>query len=201
MVVTSIQRQLNSLTIDEYADMSQRDSPEMLFDIMGFGRAPAPFEEFRADYLRSSFGPSLAVVASAIGIPLDSFEASGELATTPRPLQIAAGTLEAGTVAAQRITVNGIRDGRPLLSFRATWYCSADLEPGWDVLDTGWRVSVDGDAPLEIDVRMPIPLDQMASVSPGYTANRAVNVVAAVCAASPGIRSIADLPQVIATLG
>jgi 4-hydroxy-tetrahydrodipicolinate reductase len=40
---------------------------------------------------------------------------------------------------------------------------------------------------------MPVPLDRMAAISPGYTANRAVNAVAAVCAAAPGIRSTVEL--------
>jgi 4-hydroxy-tetrahydrodipicolinate reductase len=38
-------------------------------------------------------------------------------------------------------------------------------------------------------------------MSPGYTANRAVNAVAVVCAAPPGIRTTIDLPQVVAELG
>jgi hypothetical protein len=117
-----------------------------------------------------------------------------------RDTTIAAGTLAAGSVAAQRITITGMRDGRPLLRFRATWYCTTDLDAPWDLLDTGWHVSVDGDAPLEVTLRMPIPLDRMAEVSPGYTANRAVNAVPYVCAAAPGILSIVDLPQVIAAL-
>jgi 4-hydroxy-tetrahydrodipicolinate reductase len=41
----------------------------------------------------------------------------------------------------------------------------------------------------------------MASASPGYTANRAVNTVAFVCAAEPGIRSVLDLPQIVPALG
>lgn len=201
LVATSIQRQLHSITIDEYGDMSRRDSPELMFDLMGFGRPPAPFEDFRADYLRSSFGPSLQLLADAVGLPLESVRASGELAYTDRTVRIAAGTLEAGTVAAQRITVAGMRDGCPLLTFRATWYCTTDLEPQWDIAATGWHVVVDGDAPLDIDIRMPVPLERMAEVSPAYTANRAVNLVPVVCAAAPGIRSTTDLPQVIAALG
>ena len=117
LVLTSIQRQLNAVTIDEYADLSQRNSPELLFDLMGFGRPAGPFEQFRADYLRSSFGPSLQLVADAIGLPLDSVEASGELAVASRETTIAAGTLPAGSVAAQRITISGIRAGLPLISF------------------------------------------------------------------------------------
>ena len=201
LVLTSIQRQLNALTIDEYADLSQRNSPELLFDLMGFGRPAGPFEQFRADYLSSSFGPSLRLVADAVGLPLDSVVASGELATASHDTTIAAGTLAAGSVAAQRITISGIRAGRPLIQFRATWYCTTDLEPGWEVRETGWHVSVDGDAPLEVTLRMPIPLDRMAAVSPAYTANRAVNAVPYVCTAAPGIHSTLDLPQVISALG
>jgi hypothetical protein len=201
LVLTSIQRQLTALRIDEYADLSQRNSPEMLFGLMGFGRPVGPFEQFRADYLRSSFGPSLQLVADAIGLPLDSVQASGELAVASKDTTIAAGELTAGSVAAQRITVTGIRSGQPLLRFRATWYCSTDLEPAWELLDTGWHVSVDGDAPLEVTLRMPIPLERMAEISPAYTANRAVNAVPYVCAAPPGIHSTLDLPQVVTTLG
>ena len=157
LVLTSIQRQLNALTIDEYADLSQRNSPELLFDLMGFGRPAGRFEQFRADYLRSSFGPSLRLVADAIGLPLDPVEASGELAMASHETMIAAGTLAAGTVAAQRITISGTRAGRPLIQFRATWYCTAELDPVWEVCETGWHVSVDGDAPLEVSLRMLIP--------------------------------------------
>ena len=201
LVMTSIQRRLDKLTIDEYADLSKRDSPELLFGLMGFGRDLAPFQDFRADHLRSSFGPSLRLVADAVGLPLDDVTARGELATTPRETDIAAGTLKVGSVAAQRVTVSGIREGHELITFRATWYCTTDLQPAWDLRDTGWHIAVHGDAPLDVEMRMPVPLEQMAETSPGYTANRAVNLVAAVCAASPGIRSTLDLPHAVTKLG
>ena len=59
---------------------------------------------------------------------------------------------------------------------------------------------VDGDAPLDIDIRLPFPLERMGDMTPGYTANRVVNAIPCVVAA-PGIRTTADLPQVIAFLG
>ncbi|MDH6245261.1 dihydrodipicolinate reductase [Mycobacterium sp. OTB74] len=197
LVLTSVQRRLDALFIDEYADLSQRNSPELLFDLMGFGKPAGPFEQFRADYLRGSFGPSLQLVADAVGLPLDSVQAGGELGTAARDTTIAAGTLAAGTVAAQRITISGIRDGRTLMRFRATWCCTRDLEQDWDLHDTGWHISVAGDAPLEVDLHMPIPLDRMAEISPAYTANRAVNAVPYVCVAAPGIVTTMDLPPFV----
>jgi 2,4-diaminopentanoate dehydrogenase len=201
LVLTSIQRRLDQLTIDEYADLSQRNSPDLLFQIMGFGRAPAAFDERRLSHGRTSFGPSLRLLAEALSLPLDDVEAGGEFATAAHTVEIAAGTLEAGTVAAQRLTVAGMRDGRPLLRFRATWYCTTDLDPAWDVRATGWHIDVEGDAPLDVDLRFPVPIERMGDMSPGYTAHRAVNAVPVVCAAAPGIRTTVDLPQVIATLG
>ncbi|WP_454791200.1 hypothetical protein [Mycolicibacterium lutetiense] len=51
------------------------------------------------------------------------------------------------------------------------------------------------------DVRMPIPLDQMAAIFPGCPANRAVNAVRFVCAAEAGSRPTVDQPQIVAAMG
>ncbi|MFE9321044.1 dihydrodipicolinate reductase [Nocardia sp. NPDC052278] len=201
LVLSSIQRRLDRLMIDEYADLSQRDSPAMLFDVMGFGRPPGDSNAARAEHLAASFGPSLRLVGDALGCPLDSIDADGSVATARATTRIAAGTIEQGTVAAQRTTVSGLVAGEPVLSFRANWYCTTDIEADWDLRDTGWHISVVGDAPLEVDLRFPIPLEQMAAVSPAYTANRAVNAIPSVCAADPGIRSTLDLPHIATTLG
>ncbi|WP_105970421.1 NAD(P)H-dependent amine dehydrogenase family protein [Streptomyces geranii] len=201
LVLTSIQRRLDRLTIDEYADLSRRDSPGMLFDVMGFGSAPADFDEARVAHVRDSFGPSLSLLADALGLPLDAITATAEAATAAHPTTIAAGTLEPGTVAAQRMTVTGLRGPEPLLQFRATWYCTPDLDPAWDIRPTGWHLSVEGDAPLDVDIRLAVPLERMAAMSPGYTANRAVNAVPVVCASAPGIRTTVDMAGVRARLG
>lgn len=200
LVLASIQRRLDLLTIDEFADLSQRDSPGLLFDVMGFGRAPVEFAKGRLEHARSSFGPSLELVADALALPLDSVHVDGDFATASRTVEIAAGSVPEGTVAAQRITVTGLRNGRPLLRFRACWYCTTELDPVWEVRPTGWRVRVDGDAPLDIDMTFPVPIERMAAVSPAYTANRAVNAVPVVCAALPGIRTTLDLPGITALL-
>ena len=201
IALASIQRRLDSLTINEFADLSKRDSPDLLFNIMGFGVPVADFDVRRFGYGAIAFGPSLRHLADALGMPLDSVESTGELAAARETIRIAAGPLEKGTVAAQKMIVTGIRDGRPLLRFAATWYCSDVLEQDWDLRATGWHVVVDGDAPLDIDIRFAVPIERMGDASPGYTANRAVNAVRVVCAARPGIQPTAALPQIIANLG
>ena len=201
LVLTSIQRRLDLLTIEESADMSRRNSPELIFDLMGFGRPPAAIGEGRLQHGLHSFGPSLQLLAESLSMPLDGIKAGGAVAVAAHDVEIAAGRIEAGTVAAQRTTVTGVRGGRPLVQFHATWYCASDLDPAWEVRPTGWRVTVDGDAPLAVELPFPFPLEEMAERSPGYTANRAVNAVPYVITAAPGIRTSVDLPQIIARLG
>ena len=138
LVLTLIQRRLDSLRIHEFADVSSRDSPQMLFQIMGFGQPPMPqADEARAQYLGQSFGPSLQLVAQALGLPLDAIEAKGEVATARNDVHIAAGVIKAGTVAAQRTTISGMRKGKALMSFSANWYCSTEIDADWDLRATG----------------------------------------------------------------
>ena len=198
----SLQRRLDRLLIEEFADMSSRNSPEMIFDLMGFGRDPARFDPRGVEaHGGASFAGSLATVADALSLPLDDVVASAAVATARQPLEIAAGQVAAGTIAAQRLEVSGLRGGKPLLTFRANWYLTRDVEPAWDLRDTGWHVVVEGDTPLDIDIRFPVAEEDWAATSPGLTAHRPVNAVPYVCAAAPGLRTTDELPQIIPNLG
>lgn len=200
LVLTSLSRRLDRLTIEEYADMSRRPSPQLMFDIMGFGKDPALLKPGRAQHLQHAFGPSLQVTAEALGLPLDGFEATEELAVATTDTEIAAGTIAAGTVGGMRTVISGMRGGEELIRFVATWWCVDDLDQQWDVLPTGWRVRVAGDVPMDVRLQFDVPIERMAEHSPGFTAHRAVNAVSVVHAAPPGIRTTPELPQVIAHL-
>lgn len=201
IVLMSLQRRLDGLTISEFADVSSRNSPEMIFNIMGFGKPPAAFNEHILAEVKVGFANSFHALANAISMPLDSVEIQGECAAVRNTARIAAGVLEKGTVGALRITVSGMRDGRALMRMRLNWYCSTDIAEPWDLRESGWHVLVEGDVPLDVSIRYPIPMEQYAAMTPGLTAHRAVNAVPFVCAASPGIRTTAELPQIIPQLG
>ncbi len=201
LVLLSLQRRLDTLTIDEFADMSSRNSPEMIFDLLGFGRDPSTFDPRGVEhYGGATFSASLGVVADAISMPLDGMAASGQVAVARHAVEIAAGRIQAGTIAAQRMEVTGMHRGRPLLRFRANWYLTTDVEPAWDLRETGWHLVLEGDLPLDIGIRFPVAPEAWADTSPGATAHRPVNAVPYVCAAEPGIRTTVELPQVIPML-
>jgi 4-hydroxy-tetrahydrodipicolinate reductase len=193
----SLQRRFDGIEIEEYADLSKRDSPHLLFQLMGYGRPVASFDPARSQYLLDAFGPSLDVLAVAAGRPVEEWTCTGEVAVARRATTIAAGELSAGTIAAQRTTIIGRNAGDDVVRFTPTWYCTSDLEPEWDVRPTGWRVVVRGDAPLDVSLPFPVAVEDLGSTTPAYTANRPVNAIPYVCAARPGIVSTADLPPLV----
>ena len=58
-----------------------------------------------------------------------------------------------------------------------------------------------GDTPLDLEIRFPVEPERYPKVSPGFTAHPAVNSVPVVCDAAPGIRTSFELGRVIPTFG
>ena len=202
VVLTSLQRRLDYLRIEEFADISDRDSPEMMSLL--FGSQPAPelvsgIEQSTA----SSYGASLRQLAKALSLPLDDVTATATVATATKPVQTAVGIFDAGTVAAWRIEINGIRAGKPLLQMIPTWYITADLEPAWSIPfpGQGWHVTVEGDVPLDVAIRFTWPTEEERALSGYGNANRPVNAVPYVCGAPPGILNTFKMPYIIPILG
>ena len=193
----SLQREFELYEIDEYADLSQRNSPDLLFTLMGFGQPLESYDERRAAYLVGEFGPALSGVADAAGKSVDDWQSAGAVAAARVDTRIAAGEIRAGTVAAQRNTVTGLSKGRPIVRFQSHWYCTTDVEPAWDLRPTGWRVQIHGDAPLDVQLRFPFEVSELGDATPAYTANTPVNAIPHVCQAQPGILSALDLPPLL----
>jgi 4-hydroxy-tetrahydrodipicolinate reductase len=206
IVLTSMQRRLDCLTISEFANCETRDSPEMLFQVMGFGANPeAGPNQGILYHLRETFGGTLALIADAVGLPFDSIEVKGGLGIARNDVHIAAGVVPKGTVAATRTVISGMRGGKPLMRMITNWFVSADVDTddgeAWQFRESGWRVLVEGDCPMDVNITFPVAPEHYAAMTPGLTAHRPVNAIRYVCEAPAGIRTTVDLPQVIAQLG
>jgi 2,4-diaminopentanoate dehydrogenase len=194
LALLSLQRRVDRIEIEEYANLSGRNSPHLLFEQMGYARALGKPDPRRAAHLLTQFGPPLQELSEAAGRPVDNWSAHGELAAATADIEIAAGPIPAGTVAAQRTVISGTSKGEEVIRFTATWYCATTLDPQWQLLGTGWRVRMKGDAPLDVTLEFPIPVEELGEYTPAYTANRPVNAIPYVVAAKPGILKTADLP-------
>ena len=144
------------------------------------------------------------MIADELGWTLDAEKrTTHEMAVATKDLDTPVGTLEAGTVAAQRFTWEGLVDGRPVITVRVNWLMGEEhLDPAWSFGPERERfeVHVEGDPPVTAIFHGFHP-DYIAS---GLTRNRGivatamhcVNAVPYVCEAEPGIKTYLDLPMI-----
>jgi hypothetical protein len=202
LVLTSIERRLDCYRIEEFADMSGRDSPEMVA-ILGFGSDPGVVDvNGIGQGAGVAYGSSLRRLATALGLEFDDVTVTAEVATATKPVETRVGTIDAGTVAAWRIEISGMRAGKPLMQFVPTWYLTTDLESAWHIPfpGQGWHVVVDADLPLDVSIRFAWPTPEAGDRAGYGNRNRPINAVPNVCEAPPGILSTFELPPIVSKL-
>ena len=202
LVAASMSRRMDCMTIDEYADIPA-SCPDVQVVGMGFGRQPSQrFDPHRLEQSSYGFAQSVNVVAKALNLPLDGIDVSGETASAKERFLLPGGTpIEKGTVGAQRITVSGMRKGKPIIRYRMNWYATTNVDQDWNLRRSGWRLLIEGETPIDVSVTFPVAGDKVSPAMAGITAYRVINAVPYVVAAAPGIRTTAELPMIVPKMG
>jgi 2,4-diaminopentanoate dehydrogenase len=198
LALLSVQRHVDLIEIEEFGDLSHRPSPHMVMEQMRFGKPLSEFDpERRTNHLFGEYQPPLTVLADIAGFAIDEWAAEGGVAAAKEDVTIVAGEIKAGTAAAQRIIIYGRSDGVDRVRFTQYGFVAMDVEPDWGLRPTGWRIRIHGDAPFDLSMPFPVPLDDLASFVPAFNANGPVNAIPYVCAARPGILTTEDLPRFV----
>lgn len=203
LVLTSMSRRMDCMTIDEYANIPASCPDVQVTQGMGFGRqAGGEFDPHLLHHIAHGFRQSVNLVAKTLNLTLDDIQVFGETANAKERFLLPGGTpIEKGTVAAQRITISGIRNGKPIIRYRVNWYCTTAVDQPWDLRENGWRALIEGDTPIDVNVTFPVKGAKLSPAMAGITAYRVVNAVPFVCEAPPGIRTTADLPTITPRMG
>ena len=202
LLLTSIERRLDCYRIEEFADMSKRNSPEM-FALLGFGGLPSAVDvNGIGQGAGVAYSSSLRRLANALSLEFDDVTVNAALATATKPVETAVGGIKPGTVAAWRIQISGTRAGKPLMQMVPTWYLTTALEPAWHIpfAGQGWHIAIEGDLPLDVSIRFAWPTLEEGARHGYGNANRPINAVPNVCEAPPGILSTFELPQIVSKL-
>jgi hypothetical protein len=168
----------------------------VMFEVFGFGKPMEHDAIMSMPGVQSgAWGPPVRMIADRLGVELDEIRETYEKVVTPRTLEVAAGTIEAGTVGAVRFETIGVVHGRDAIVIEHVNRMASDLAPEWPTAarDGTYRVMIEGNPDLtcELTVGQPATASDDGMVA---TAMRLVNAIPYVCDAPPGLVSSLDLP-------
>ena len=150
--VTALSQRVDKITVQEFVDVSGVSAREMLVELMGMGKQPEEISiespMFRA--VSVQYEQAIGAAADVLGLALDEVRHEIETATVSHDVDVACGTLPAGSVVGQIMSWTGYRGGAPVLVAEEYWVATRDI-PGWDLaLERQFlvRVIVDGVPPL-----------------------------------------------------
>ncbi|MGA5464277.1 dihydrodipicolinate reductase [Mycobacterium sp. NPDC050041] len=193
----SLSTRATAVTVQEVFDYGSYDDAEFTGVSFGFGTTPdhTPIM-FSPGVLTSLWGGQVRTLAEGLGVELDDVRERHEKWVTPQPIDCTMMTVEPGRVAAVRFGVEGVADGRVVITMEHVNRLTQAAAPDWIYPPEGrpgvHRVVVHGDPGVEINAHVGIGIDhnQGGVIA---TAARAVNAVGAVCDAPAGILAAHDL--------
>ncbi len=142
------------------------------------------------------WGP-ISLIARGLGVELDEIRGRFERELTQRDLDVAFGTVPAGTVGAVRTIASGVVDGREAIVVDHVIRMARDVAPHWPSSgnDATYTVRIEGDPDIECTLTLGPPEGHDAGeAAMTATAMRVVNAVPHVIDAAPGLLSSLDLP-------
>jgi hypothetical protein len=167
-----------------------------MFEVFGFGQ---PIEHQCLMELpgvqTSAWGPPVQLVADQLGVELNEIRETYQKQTTDRQLDVAAGTIAAGTVGAVRFETIGVVDGRDTIVIEHINRMAPDLAPDWPTAerDGTYRIVIDGEPSLSCQLQLGTA-DTFSHDGMLATTMRVINAIPFVCDAAPGILTSTSLP-------
>ena len=194
IVLSGICESVSLMTVYEVRDYDPL--PKHQLDWFNFGRESKEGARFdNPGGITHVWGPSLRLIAQALGVTLDRIEEFFETAPAPETFDIPAMTIGQGTIAAVRFGISGFVDGVERLRVEHVNRLRRDIAPEWQH-DEGYGVRVQGQPNYRMHLDLADPVGIQTRPALWGTAMYLVNAIPHVVAAKSGIVSVLDLPYI-----
>jgi 2,4-diaminopentanoate dehydrogenase len=199
LAALSLTERADEILVQEICDYGSYDDAEFTGVSFGFGTSPDIVPTlFLPGVLASIWGGPVRLLADELGVVIDELRERYETWTATETIDCTMMTVAPGNVAAVRFAVEGIVGGRPAIVMEHVNRLTAAAAPDWPVPPEGrpgvHRVVVRGVPGIEINTHVGNDHTDHNEAGVIATAAKAVNAIAAVCAARPGLTCLRDLP-------
>ena len=201
LLMTTQSKNIRTITASEIALNDHYPVGDVMMDGMGFGR-PLDFEPMlkTPGFIEMAWKAPIYLIASGLGVEVERVNGSLDRELTDRDIEVAFGTIEAGTCGAVRTRAAGVVNGREAIVIEHVIRMARDVAPDWPIseCDATYRVDIEGDP----DIHCVMALGEAEGHGAGHaamaaTALRVVNAIPYVVDASPGLLSSLDIPTTL----
>lgn len=191
---------IDSIRMLESVDSTGYDSGDTEKSV-GYGRRPDDPELHDMTARGTAvFGDAVHLLGDALGVEFDEVRCETEYAVTTEFLDLGSWSIDEGCVAGVAASWQGWLDGRCVVSCDVRWRKGRTLKPDWKV-EHGYIVEIAGLPSVRTKLEVFPPADFIAHSMKDFmvlgmimTAMPAIDAIASVCAAPPGIVTYLDLP-------
>ena len=201
LLMTTQSKSIRQITASEVALNDHYPVADVMMDGMGFGR-PLDFEPMlkTPGFIEMAWKAPIHLIAEGLGVEVEEIRGSLDREPTDRDIEVAFGTVNAGTCGAVRTRAAGVVSGREAIVIEHVIRMARDVAPDWPTsdCDATYRVDIEGDP----DIHCEMTLGETAGHGAGRaamasTAMRVVNAIPYVVNAPPGLLSSLDLPTTL----
>lgn len=184
-------RQVRMMEIVNYATW---DNPFTMFEIMGFGKREASESLLLSPgSMALAWGPVIELVAAAIGLELDEIVERHEVIRADEDVEIASGTVAAGTISGMRFEIVGVAGGAERIVVEHVTRLRDEDAPDWPQ-GQGYRIDVTGEPNVHLELALSSDRGDHNHAGCLATAMHVINAIPHVVAADPGVLTVLDLP-------
>ena len=187
-------KEVRHVRMMEIVNYATWDNPFTMFEIMGFGKEDESQSLLLAPGSTAlAWGPVVELVAAAIGLPIDEVVERHEVLRADRDFAIASGPIAKGTISGMRFEIIGVSGGEERIVVEHVTRLRDEDAPDWPQ-GQGYRILVEGEPHLRLELELSSDHGDHNHAGCLATAMHVVNAIPAVVEASPGVKTLLDLP-------
>ncbi len=187
-------KEVQTVRMMEIVNYATWDNPFTMFEIMGFGKAdPAQSLLLSPGSTAMAWGPVIELVAAAINLELDEITERFEVILADEDIEIASGTVAAGTISGMRFEIIGVAGGEERIIVEHVTRLRDEDAPEWPQ-GHGYRILVQGEPNVAMELSLTSDRGDHNHAGCLATAMHVVNAIPHVVAAAPGVLTMLELP-------
>jgi hypothetical protein len=197
LLMTTQSKSIRTITVTEVALNDHYPVADVMMDGMGFAR-PLDFEPLlkTPGFIELAWKAPIALIAEGLGVEVTEIHGSLDRRLTDRDIEVAFGTIPAGTCGAVRTRAAGVVNGREAIIVDHIIRMSRDVAPDWlsSDFDATYRVDIEGVPDIHCEMTMGAAEGHAAGhAAMAATAMRVVNAIPHVVDAPAGLLSSLDM--------